>query len=268
MKLGFIGTGRIAADLVEGLCGSAPLGERIYLSPRNRDVSSHLAAAYPGVEVCLDNQSVVESSEIVFLSVLPAAAEDVLRGLRFRPAQVLISLVAMTPLEWVRALAPSATIVRAVPLPSVKRRQSPTAVYPDNPLVRDIFDRLGRAVVLEDEEAFCVVEAVTGLIKPVYVTLSEVSSWMASHGVPEPIAASFVVRQFHSMLGLAAEEGSPGLESLSAGAATRGGLNQQATEFLRNAGTFGDFTDALDAVLARIVRQSAGSPAPSGNKTP
>jgi len=257
MKLGFIGTGRIAGDLLEGLCGDAPPGQRIHLSPRNREVSSRLAATYPGVEVCLDNQTVVESSDVVFLSVLPVAAADVLRELRFTSGQILISLVAMMPAERVQALAPSATVVRAVPLPSVKRRQSPTAMYPDNPLARDIFDRLGTAVVLEDEAAFCAVEAVTGLIKPVYAILNEVSRWMAGHGVPEPTATRFVADEFHSMLGLAAEAGGPGLDVLSAGAATRGGLNQQATEFLRKAGAIGDFTDALDDLLARIIRQPA-----------
>ncbi len=257
MKLGFIGTGRIAADLVEGLCDHAPPGQEIYLSPRNREVSSRLAATYPGVKVSENNQAVVKAAEIVFLSVPPAGALEVLRNLRFASGQLLISLVAMTPLEEVHALVPWGTVVRAVPLPSVKRRHSPTIMYPDNPVVRSIFDRLGRAIVLEDEDAFCTMEAVTGLIKPMYTMLNEVSRWLVGHGVPEQTATRFVIEEFHSMLGLAAEAGSPGLDVLSAGAATQGGLNQQAAEFLRMAGTLDDLADALDDLLARIVRQSA-----------
>jgi pyrroline-5-carboxylate reductase len=257
MKLGFIGTGSIASDLVEGLCDSAPPGERIYLSPRNREISARLASIYPGVEVTTSNQAVVEASDVVFLAVLPVHVENVLQGLRFASSQMLISLAAMTPLEKVRALAPSAIVVRATPLPSVKRRQSPTLMFPDNLLARSIFDRLGEPMVVEDEATFQAVEAVTGLVKPMYVMLNEVSLWLAAHGVPERAATRFVTGEFHSMLGLAAEEESPGLEVLSAGAATRGGLNEQATEFFRKAGTLTSCTDALDDLLARIVRQSA-----------
>ncbi len=256
MRIGFVGVGRIAADIVEGLCGDEQPGDSICLSPRNREVSARLAACFPCVTVAADNQAVVDSSEVVFLSVLPRSAPEVLSQLHFRAGQLLICLAAMTPVAEAEALAAPATVVRAVPQPSARRRLSPTILYPDNPRARDIFDRLGRTIVLDDEDTFRAVEAVTGMIKPLYMVLGEVSRWMTRHGVSESEAVRFVLDEFRGALELAAEAGAPDLEEHSAAAATKGGLNHQATEYLRGVGSFEDFACALDEVLVRINRQS------------
>ena len=63
--------------------------------------------------------------------------------------------------------------------------------------------------------------------------------------------------QFHGILGVAAEERTAPFDELARGAATRGGLNEQAIRLLREAGVYSSVGDALDAVLARLLAADA-----------
>ena len=112
MTLGFIGTGAIAAAMVEGL---AP--DRILLSPRGASVAADLAARFAGVTIAASNQAVVDGSDLVVLSVRPQVAEAVIRALRFRPGQKVLSLIAATGIDhlqdWIGLdLSPTATASR------------------------------------------------------------------------------------------------------------------------------------------------------------
>ena len=102
--IGFVGCGTIAAATVEGLCNGNGNGNgkkcKIVVSPRSATKSSALAQKYPkSVSVGDSNQDVVNKSRIVFISVLPGVAEEVLNGLQFRVDQVIISLVSTLDFE-------------------------------------------------------------------------------------------------------------------------------------------------------------------------
>lgn len=259
MKLGFLGVGHIASAMVQGLYATAPPEEQIYLSPRGRETAARLSATYPRVQVAQDNQGVVDAADIVFLCVRPEVAEEVLRALSFAPRHLLISLVAFLPLDRVRTLAGPATVVRAVPIPSVQRCESPTAIYPEEPRARALFDRLGTALPVDDESAFNSVAAATSLIVPTYAVMEEVTRWLIQQGVAEVTARRFVVGQFRSMTAMAAEAEGGGLEQLGTRAATPGGLNEQALSLLRRSGALQAFSATLDAVLERIVARGKGN---------
>ena len=46
MKLGFIGTGNISSDVVNGICNSKILYNKIILSPRNKNKALKLKKKY------------------------------------------------------------------------------------------------------------------------------------------------------------------------------------------------------------------------------
>src|SRR5262249_22186625 len=94
MKLGFVGTGAITESVVRGLVKAGNDLEVIALSPRNAGVAARLAALHHRIRIARDNQSVVDSSDIVFLAVRPQVASDVVAGLEFHPGQRVVSFVA------------------------------------------------------------------------------------------------------------------------------------------------------------------------------
>src|SRR3546814_5110849 len=80
-RLGFIGTGTIAAAIVAGLALSGE--EPILLSPRNADIAARLSARFSHVGVANDNQAVLDQTDLVILAVRPPIADSVLEDLKF-----------------------------------------------------------------------------------------------------------------------------------------------------------------------------------------
>jgi pyrroline-5-carboxylate reductase len=252
VRVGFVGTGHIAAALVEGLARPAAGEERLLVSPRGRAQSARLAATHSNVMVAPDNQSVVDQSDVVVLSVPPSAAAQVLAALRFRADQLLLSLVGVTPIERVRALAPEPTVVRAVPVPAARLLASPTAVFPSEPRAAALLSRVGSVFACDSEHQLNVYWSLTALIGPTYALLAQLTSWLSRHGVPAEQARRYAVQQFLGTVALAADAPDPDFTALAQAASTPGGLNEQALAHLRAAGVYGAFSDALDAILTRL----------------
>lgn len=253
MTLGFLGTGNIASALVRGLCGGDHMPERILVSPRNAENAARLAGEFVAVEVALHNQAVLDGAETVFLSVLPKDLRAIVGGLRFRREQRVISLVALVPLAQIEALvAPAASVVRAVPIPSAARRLGPIALYPDEPDSNALLGRVGTVVPADSEaqlEALC---AVTALIAPYYALMQESCDWLVAAGVGPSTAKAYVASMFHALSVLAEAHRGDGFAELVAEAQTPGGLNEQALREIRAAGAYTAFGDALDAILLRL----------------
>src|ERR1700761_8385787 len=95
MKLGFIGIGKIASAIVEGLCTSGVADLQIFLSPRNEKLSSLLDSKYPSVRRLANNQEVLDQSDVVVIALRPAVSVEVLRGLSFSSHHTVVSLIPL-----------------------------------------------------------------------------------------------------------------------------------------------------------------------------
>lgn len=114
-------------------------------------------------------------------------AREVVAELDFRPDHVVLSAVAGVALSTLREwTAPAAHVVRTIPLPQAARRQSLTALFPDHPIARDLFEPLGGVVVPPDEPTLDAFGAATFAAHLDYLTT--IAGWLAGHGV-EPGAA-------------------------------------------------------------------------------
>jgi len=71
MKIGFIGTGKIAKAVVESICTSRLKDYLIYVSPRNESISRDLAGKYAVVNRENSNQDVIDKSEVIFIALRP-----------------------------------------------------------------------------------------------------------------------------------------------------------------------------------------------------
>jgi len=239
MRLGFLGTGHITSAMVTGLGSS--YDDPIWLSPRNAEVAADLARRFPRVSVGASNQDVLDKSDVIILALPPSTAAGVIADLRFRADHQIISVISGFPMKDLAAVvAPATGVTRAVPLPSVADRTGPTAIYPADPMVTALFNRLGAAIPVEREdqfEAFC---AATGAIASHLAFAETVASWLARHGIPEATARTYVPAMFRGATN--AEEH-----------ATPGGINEQLLHDLTRHGLFEHLSAGLDAVLRRIT---------------
>jgi pyrroline-5-carboxylate reductase len=257
-KLGFLGTGAITSAMVTGLRAPGKDSRAIVLSPRNADVASALANRFDNVSVAASNQEVVEECETIVIAVRPQIAQEVLAALRFPAGANAISLVSGLPVRRLAELiAPATRISRAVPLPSAARGLSPTAIYPRDPEVVDLFARLGAVIAVEEEERFDALCVITATMAAYFAFAGASAEWLARHGVDPQQARDYVARIYAGLAQTTIEAPGRSFAELAADHATRGGTNEQVLGYLKQHGVFDRFDEALDAILRRVTGQAA-----------
>jgi pyrroline-5-carboxylate reductase len=249
---GFLGVGSIAAAMVVGLCDGVDDAPVVVLSPRNAERSADLASRFESVRVASDNQAVVDEVDVVVVCLLPHDAAEVLSGLRFRPAQAVISAVAALHLAQLADVASPATDVALItPLPAVATRSGATPVHPGIPAATGLLDRLGGSLVLDRELAYEAIGAASATVASYFRYLGTIADWLIDHGIPQTEARRYVADTFAALSG---ELGHPEADfvALASAHATSGGLNEQLARDLTEAGVYDAVRAGLDAVLSRI----------------
>ncbi len=249
-KLGFIGTGAITAAVLSGLKGSALADWPVLISPRNAALAQDLAATLPGVTVASDNQAVLDGADIVFLAVRPQIAEEVLRPLRFREDQRVVSLVAGLAIATIRDWTGAGQVVRAIPLPFARTRSDATPVHPPEPWAIDLFNALGVALPVHDLADFDVYVALSALMASYFGIVEATADWAVAQGLPQGEARTYMARLFGN-LGDTLRASTDSLRDLQIAHATEGGMNEQVHTDFRTAGGMTALTTALDNILAR-----------------
>ncbi len=259
MRLGFVGCGTIASAIITGL-HSAGFDEPIVVSPRNAEIAAALDRRFANVGVAESNQAVLDRCDIAVLAVRPQVAAEILAELTFRPDHQVISLIAATSLDYLRAAtAPAAHVVRAVPLPMVARRQGPTALYPGSAVAKALFDRLGSAIEIDDERAFDAFTAATAIMASYFRFADAACAWMEDQGVAAPQADRFIRQMVFGLADTGMTTSDRSLRELADEHQTRGGLNEQVRQALEEKGVFTALAQALDSVQARLAAAHAAN---------
>lgn len=255
-SIGFVGTGAITEAMVRGLLAQPAYASEIHVSPRNAEIAARLAAEFDGVTVAGDNQMVVDHSNIVVLAIRPQIAEDIIRGLRFRDGQSIVSVVAtlerQSLLDWIGA---DVDLVQAVPLPFVADRQGVTTLYPPSPEIAALFDALGTAVPCESRREYDLLAAASALMSTFFGIMEFTTDWLERNGLDRSKGRAYITPLFESLAQRANKEKSHSFHSLSEEFATKGGLNEQVLSDFETKGGRAALISALDRVLARIEGQ-------------
>ena len=153
MKLGFIGTGKITSAVVAGICKSKISFKKIILSPRNRNISKELKKQFRKVSIAKNNQEIVNSCNWIFLAVTPSVGQKIIKNLKFKSSQTIISFIStMTLPQLKKAVKVKTTIVRAIPLPPISLKKGPVPLFPPNKKVKNFFDKIGTTVEINNEK--------------------------------------------------------------------------------------------------------------------
>jgi pyrroline-5-carboxylate reductase len=253
-KLGFIGVGKIAGAVIKGLCTSDIKSTVIYLSPRNEENSTHLAEMFSNVYRLESNQAVLDGSEVVFISLRPNDAGDVLPDLTFKNTHVVVSFIPFLGLsELAEIVAPATDISRAIPLPTVVHHHCPIPVLNANDTVTRILSHIGQPLPVEDENQLHTLWALTGLIAPFYSMLKELSDWAVSNGVDETAANQYIMDMYFSLLFSSRKTQPIDFSELIRQSATPKGMNEQADKEVREKGGHELYRFAADNLLKRFT---------------
>lgn len=255
-KIGFIGTGAITDAMVRGLLARPVAVPHVMVSQRSADVSAELAADFSQVIVSSDNQAIVDGCDTVMLAIRPQIAEEVVRPLRFRDGQKVISVVAATSreafLDWIDA---DVHLTQAIPLPFVARRKGVTAIYPVDRDTAAIFNVLGGAVECETKAEYDLLAAGSALMATYFGIMQTATEWLSENGLPEEKARAYLAPLFAGLSEVAVLAGSKAdFHEISREFATKGGLNEQVLNDFDGKGGAKALKEALSRVLQRITR--------------
>ncbi|WP_455476764.1 pyrroline-5-carboxylate reductase [Bartonella sp. B41] len=257
MKIGFLGTGKISASMVDGLMASSFDVLSITVSPRNIQTAEHLSQRYDKVAIAEDNQALLDVSDCVFLCLPNQSAEEVLRPLHFRQEQLVVSFLAMAKAaeieKWI-----GHKVYRAVPLPFVAECKNLTPIYPDHPFLRILFDALGGTLVLDTEDQFNLFMTAGSLMGVYFNFMETAHQWFMSQGLKKEQSAVFLSMMFRNltdeMCKMAAGDCYKILDFalLEKEFSTKGGTNELLSNCFSHQGGTAALKIALETTLQRV----------------
>ena len=253
MKLGFIGTGKITSSVITGICSSNISFKKILVSPRNRIIAKKLKTQFRKVSIAKNNQQIVNSCNWVFLAVTPTVGQKIIKNLKFRSSQTVVSFIStMTLPQLKKVVKVKATIVRAIPLPPISLRKGPVPMFPPNKRVKSFFNKLGTAVEIRNEKLSKNFWATSGMMAPFYELLSSMSNWLVKRGVQRDKAQKYITSLFVALSEDAVVNSKKDLKHLVKESQTPRGLNEQGVKELRKAGFYKSCEKTLNSILKRL----------------
>ena len=253
MKLGFIGTGKITSSVVTGICGSKISYKKIILSPRNRSIAQKLKKRFKKISIAKNNQEIINSCNWIFLAVTPNVGEKIIKNLKFKSNQTIVSFIStMTLLQLKKAIKVKAKIFRAIPLPPISLRKGPVPVFPPNKKIKNFFDKLGTTVEINNEKLSKNFWSTSGMMAPFYELLNTMSNWLVKRGVNRNKAQSYIASLFVALSEDAVVNSKKNLKYLVKESQTPRGLNEQGVKELRKAGFYRSAEKTLNSILKRL----------------
>ena len=253
MRLGFIGTGKIASSVITGICNSKISFKKILVSPRNRNVAQRLKRKFRKVSIAKNNQEIVNACNWVFLAVTPKVGKKIIPNLKFRSNQKVISFIATINLAQLKkSIGKKVKIVRAIPLPPISIRKGPVPICPPDKQVKSFFNKLGTTVEIKNEKSSKNFWATSGMMAPFYELLKVLSDWLVKKGIKRNEAQKYITSLFAALSEDSVMNSKKDLKYLVKDSQTPKGLNEQAVKQLRKAGFYRSLEKSLNSILKRL----------------
>jgi pyrroline-5-carboxylate reductase len=243
MIIGFVGSGSMAAAIARGLAGEV---DGMLFSDSGSGRAAALADELGGEAV--SNAEVAERADVVVLAVKPAALDSV--APEIGAARAIVSVLAATPLDRLRAALPGAQILRTMPNVGVEVRQGVICVAGDaSPEVRATLGRIAHLVEIEEGD-FDAATAVMGC-SPAYLALAveAIADAGAADGLDPELARELVVETAAGTAELLRRRDPAAVQKA---VASPGGSTEAGLKELDRLDARGAFAAAVDGSLRRM----------------
>ena len=253
MNLGFIGTGKIASSVITGISKSKISFKRIIISPRNKVIANDLRKKFKKIIIAKNNQQIVDQCDWIFLSVTPTVGEKIIKDLKFKSKQTIISFIStITLAQLKKAIKVKAKIVRAIPLPPISLKKGPVPICPPNKKVKIFFNKIGTTVEINDEKSSINFWSTSGMMAPFYELLRVMSDWLVKKGVKRNNAQKYITSLFLALSEDAVINSKENLKNLVKVSQTPKGLNEQGVRELTRAGFYKSLEKTLNSIHKRL----------------
>ncbi len=253
MILGFIGCGKISFSVITGILNSSLKIKKIFVSKRNYKISSYLRKKYKKIIVTKENQEIINKSNWIFLAVTPSVGEKIIKELKFKPNQKIISFISTITIPRLkRMIKVKADIVRAIPLPPISLKQGPIPICPPNKKVKKFFDHLGSAIEIKNEKLSINFWSTSGMMASYYDLLRTMSDWLIKRGVKRLDAQKYITSLFLALSKDAVVNSKKDLKYLVKESQTPKGLNEQALKDISSKNVYKSVIETLNNIHKRL----------------
>ena len=253
MNIGFIGTGRIASSVITGICTSKISYKKILISKRNNIISQGLKKKFKKIFITNDNQEIVNSSDWVFLSVTPNVGEKIIKNLKFKSSQTIISFISTVTLAQLKkTIKVKAKIIRAIPLPPISLKKGPVPICPPNTKVKDFFNQIGTTIEIQNEKVSINFWSISGMMASFYELQRVMTDWMVKRGVKRNDAQKYITSLFLALSEDAIVNSKKDLKYLVKDSQTPNGLNEQGLNELTKTGFYKKLEKTLNSIHKRL----------------
>lgn len=160
MKVAIIGAGNMGGAIARGLAGGHYVkAEEITVSNPSKEKLNRLKEAYPNMHITHNNKEAASDADIVIIAVKPWKVEEVVKPLRLRQPQILVSVAAGLNFETLaHYVDPEMPIFRIIPNTAIAERASMTLVAARNAsesqtqTMLDLFNEMGLAMLIEEKQ--------------------------------------------------------------------------------------------------------------------
>lgn len=254
MKLGFAGSGNMAAAMARGWATAQRRPEAMLFADSGSGRAVKLADELGGTAVGSLGE-LAERSDAILLAVKPAALDAAAAELASPPLPV-ISVLGATSLDRLRESFPGRPVIRTMPTVAAEIHESVICHAPLGDPEREVgaqllglLGSLGTLFELADDS----IDAATAIMgcTPAYVALvvEALTAAVASEGLDHDLTYRLVVDTFASTASLL-RDGSP--QEVRNAVASPGGSTEAGLDALEAAGVPEGFADAVKASLDRM----------------
>jgi len=253
MNLGFIGTGKIAASVITGICKSKISYKKIIISKRNKKIAQKLKRKFKKIVIAKNNQQIIDQCNWVFLAITPTVGKKIIKDLKFKSSQTVVSFISTITLSQLKkAIKVKAKIVRAIPLPPISLKKGPIPICPPNQKVKAFFNNLGTCVEIKNEKSSINFWSTSAMMAPFYQLLSVMTEWLVKRGVKRSSAQKYITSLFLALSEDAVVNSKKDLKYLVKESQTPKGLNEQGVEELTKAGFYKLLEKTLNSIHKRL----------------
>ena len=253
MKLGFIGTGKIASSVILGVCRSKIKFRQIVVSPRNKRIANNLKKKFKKVSIAKNNQDVINKSNWIFLSVTPKVGDKIIKDLKFRSNQTIISFISTINLsELKKMIKVKSKIIRAIPLPPISIKKGPVPICPPNRKVKSFFDKIGSTIEIKNEKLSINFWSTSGMMASYYELLRVMSDWLIKKGIKRKDAQRYITSLFLALSEDAVINSKKDLKHLVKESQTPKGLNEQGLKEMTKKNVYKSVVNSLNSIYKRL----------------
>ena len=169
-KLGFIGCGKMASAIINGILKSDILKKDDIIASEVNEEAAKIGSEKTGIEVICDNKFLAKNSEIIFIAIKPHLVTDIINDIKevLNENQLIISIAAGYKISNFENILPKNPVIRIMPnaplmflegMAGISKGKNATDEHLN--FVENIFSKIGKYIIV-DEKYMNTITAISG----------------------------------------------------------------------------------------------------------